>query len=92
MILHKRATALINPRKPNSKITRFSFPSKNMEYLSSGTPMIGYKLDGIPSEYYDYFYTIDDSSEKSLRNTIVKRSLFASRSIRRKGVCGASIY
>lgn len=72
VILQQRATALINPRKPNSKITRFSFPSKTMEYLSSGTPMIGYKLDGIPSEYYDYFYTIDDSSEKSLRNTIVK--------------------
>jgi len=68
--LQHEATALINPRKPDNEITRFSFPSKTMEYLSSGTPMIGYKLEGIPSEYYDYYFTVSDSSLETLKNVI----------------------
>ena len=68
--LQHESTLLINPRRPDSSITRFSFPSKTMEYMASGTPMIGYKLEGIPTEYYDNFYTIDGLDEDSLKNTI----------------------
>lgn len=70
VLLQSKATLLINPRRPDGEITRFSFPSKTMEYLASGTPMIGYRLEGIPAEYYNYYYTIDDLSEDSLINTI----------------------
>lgn len=66
LTLQKEATLLINPRRPDGDITRYSFPSKTMEYMSSRTPMIGYKLEGIPSEYYNYYYTIDDLSEEGL--------------------------
>lgn len=62
--LQKRVTLLINPRKPNKLITRYSFPSKTMEYLASGTPMVGYRLPGIPNEYYNYMYTFDDFSNE----------------------------
>ena len=68
--LQREATLLINPRKPNCIITKYSFPSKTMEYLSSGTPMIGYKLEGIPNEYYNYYYTIEDLSDETLVRTI----------------------
>ena len=68
--IQKKSTVLINPRKPNGQITRYSFPSKTIEYLSSGTPMIGYKLEGIPEEYYKHYYTIDDIEESCLIRTI----------------------
>lgn len=68
--LQKSCTALINPRKPNGAITKYSFPSKTIEYLSSGTPMIGYKLEGIPDDYYNYYFTIDDLSIESLTQKI----------------------
>ena len=68
--LQHNATLLINPRKPNGGITKYSFPSKTMEYLSSGTPMLGYKLEGIPEEYYNYYYTVDDLSDETLVKTI----------------------
>ena len=55
----KKASLLINPRK-NHEFTKYSFPSKVLEYMSSGTPMLGYKLDGIPKEYSDYYYVIED--------------------------------
>ena len=32
--------------------------------------MMGYKLEGIPNEYYDHYFTIDQLSEECLINTI----------------------
>lgn len=63
--LQKSSTVLINPRKNNEEYTKFSFPSKNIEYLSSGTPLIAYQLDGIPSEYLNYFYVVDETEDLS---------------------------
>ena len=71
--LQKTANVLINPRPNKEEYTKYSFPSKIMEYLSSGVPVISYKLDGIPDEYYDYMYTIEDLENKdSLYDTINK--------------------
>lgn len=64
--LQKKSTLLINPRQPNGSITKYSFPSKTMEYMSSGTPMIGYHLEGIPEEYYEYMYTPDNLTVEGL--------------------------
>ena len=68
--LQRSATLLVNPRKPNNEITKYSFPSKTMEYLASGTPMLGYKLEGIPEEYYEHYYTIDELDINSLTERI----------------------
>lgn len=58
------ATLLINPRPANQEFTKYSFPSKNMEYMVSGTPILTTKLQGMPKEYYDYVYILDsDTSE-----------------------------
>lgn len=62
MGLQRNATALINPRNNLSDFTKYSFPSKILEYMSSGTPVLMYKLDGIPVEYFDFCYLIDDFS------------------------------
>lgn len=68
--LQRESSVLINPRKPNNSITRYSFPSKTMEYLVSGTPMMGYRLDGIPEEYYEHIYSIEGNSLDYLANRI----------------------
>ena len=78
--LQGEATLLINPRKPDEGITRYSFPSKTMEYLSSGTPMIGYKLEGIPMEYYEYMYTTDDLSIPGL-SVLINSKLILPQSV-----------
>lgn len=54
----KESEILINPRNDKNDFTKYSFPSKVIEYLSSGTAMIGYKLSGMPDEYTEYFYQI----------------------------------
>ena len=70
---HQREAALlINPRK-NQEMAKYSFPSKTLEYMLSGTPMLGYKLSGIPEEYYDNMFVIQDSEngmEEALRKAM----------------------
>lgn len=65
----RKAALLINPRK-NQIFTKYSFPSKILEYMSSGTPVLAYHLDGFPAEYSGYFYPIkeeENGMEKALR-------------------------
>ena len=50
----KKATVLINPRRAKDAFTKYSFPSKTLEYMMSGTPIIMHKLEGIPCEYDNY--------------------------------------
>lgn len=69
--LQRKATLLINPRDDIEEFTKYSFPSKTIEYLSSGTPTILYKLKGIPEEYYNYCYTCDSEGDEGLKNTII---------------------
>ena len=68
--LEKRAMILINPRNSFNDFTKYSFPSKTMEYLLSGTPVIMYKLKGIPDEYDEYIYYIDESDREGLKNIL----------------------
>lgn len=69
--LQSRAAVLVNPRQNVEEYTKYSFPSKTMEYLLSGIPVIAYKLDGIPDEYDRYFYYVKDNTPKSLAKAIV---------------------
>lgn len=56
----KKATLLVNPRPAEGEWTAYSFPSKNMEYMASGTPLVAYNLPCIPEPYRRYFFAIDD--------------------------------
>ena len=64
------ATLLVNVRDSGEQYTRYSFPSKTMEYMSSGTPLLTTRLSGIPDEYFDYVYALDDESEEGLKKTL----------------------
>jgi len=57
---------LINPRFTNELYTKYSFPSKNMEYMLSGTPLLTTKLPGMPKEYDEYVYLIDEENEEGI--------------------------
>lgn len=59
----KKATILINPRPDIDRWTSYSFPSKNIEYMSSGTPLVAFKLPGIPDEYDPYYFHIEGYDE-----------------------------
>ncbi|HFU3843577.1 glycosyltransferase [Streptococcus iners] len=83
--LQSKSDLLINPRKNDQEFTKYSFPSKIMEYLSSGTPMLGYKLSGIPDEYYDYMYLIENFND-SLVESLLAISKLEKKEIEKMGI------
>lgn len=52
------ADVLVNPRPNNEEYTKYSFPSKNIDYLMTGKPVVAYMLDGMPEKYRDFLYEI----------------------------------
>ncbi len=52
--LQLQADLLINPRTRAGVFTRYSFPSKTLEYMRSGKPVLCFRLEGIPKEYDGY--------------------------------------
>ena len=68
--LQSRATALINPRSPAGLYTRYSFPSKTLEYLRSGRPTLCYALEGIPEEYGQYLVYIQAPGADGIRQAV----------------------
>ena len=64
------ATLLLNPRPAVEEFTKYSFPSKTMEYFASGKPVLMYKLPGVPNEYYNYCYCFDDCNPYNMATKI----------------------
>ncbi len=65
------ADVLVNPRPNNEEYTKYSFPSKNIEYLMTGKPVVAYMLDGMPKLYDDYLYVIPNEM-RSFEITLLK--------------------
>src|SRR5262249_48603107 len=61
------ASFLINARPSVEWFTRFSFPSKLLPYMASGTPVISTRLPGIPADYWRHLVALDDESAGGLR-------------------------
>ena len=62
----RTATLLINPRPTNEEYVKYSFPSKTMEYMSTGTPVMTTVLPGMPKEYHDYVYLLPDETPQGI--------------------------
>lgn len=73
--LQREASLLINPRDNESTFTKYSFPSKIIEYMSSGVPVMMYALDGIPAEYYRFCYLVPPGAD-GLRDMLAKVASF----------------
>ncbi len=70
--MQKKATLLVNPRLSFHVFTLYSFPSKLLEYLASGTPTITYRMKGIPDDYYEYCIVPESESICDLAKSINK--------------------
>lgn len=66
----RKATLLINPRPTDEEYTKYSFPSKNLEYMASGTPVLTTVLPGMPKEYHPYVFLIEEETVDALADTL----------------------
>lgn len=53
-----QASVLVNPRPNDGDYTKYSFPSKNIEYLMTGKPVVAYMLDGMPEIYSEFIFPV----------------------------------
>ncbi len=77
----KKAALLVNPRPSDPEYTKYSFPSKNMEYMASATPVLTTVLPGMPKEYLDYVFTIKNETAEGIAEAL-KEVLSLSKEIR----------
>jgi len=68
--LQAEATILVNPRTNDEEFAKYSFPSKILEYMSVGRPVVAYELDGMPKEYRDYVFYVPAAGTSVLAETI----------------------
>ena len=71
----QKVSLLVNPRPRAPEYTKYSFPSKNMEYMVSGTPTLTTKLPGMPEEYYPYIDLLEDESPDGIAEKL--REIFS---------------
>lgn len=68
----KKATLLVNPRPTDQEFVQYSFPSKQMEYMASGTPVLTTHIPSMPDEYLDYVLVIKDESIDGMTRSIIE--------------------
>lgn len=68
--LQKKATLLVNPRHSSESYTKYSFPSKTMEFMASGTPTLMSPLLSLPADYKKNVYLFDDESVSGMARTM----------------------
>lgn len=64
--LSRNASFLVNARIPGDAYLRYSFPSKLLEYMATGVPVISSRLPGIPEDYYSHLLVLDDVTVEGL--------------------------
>lgn len=68
VLIHEyKATLLVNPRSTEEEFSKYSFPSKNMEYMVSGTPLLTTKLSSMPPEYSGYVYLFEGETIEDMK-------------------------
>ena len=83
--LQEQATLLVNPRNSTGEFTKYSFPSKVIEYFSSGTPTIMHRLSGVPKEYFDYCLVPCSEDANGLRLAILSAEKMGAERLERLG-------
>ena len=86
--LQGKAHVMINPRRPDGAFTRYSFPSKTMEYLASGRPVLMHWLPGLPEEYRPYLVTTETGDEQGLEAAMRRMAALPSDELRLIGAKG----
>ncbi len=76
-----KASLLVNPRPTNEDYVKYSFPSKNMEYMASGTPVITTHLPGMPDEYLPYVFLFEDETVSGMINMLQKILLLSNEEL-----------
>ena len=64
LTIQKQVDLLVCPRCADDYTTKYTFPSKLLEYICAGVPVLSNRLSGIPDEYEKYInYSKSEDAE-----------------------------
>lgn len=66
----KEASILVNMRLPSEPASAYCFPSKLFEYMATGVPVLSFRIEGIPVEYYEYLFLIEDENVEAVKQSM----------------------
>lgn len=70
LIALKKAHLLIVNKPTDDDYSNYSFSSKILEYMISGTPILTTKVKGMPEEYYPFFFFIENETVNGIADSI----------------------
>ena len=79
------AALLVNPRPTDEEYVKYSFPSKTMEYMSTGTPVLTTVLPGMPKEYHPYVYLLEEETADGIAKKLQQVLAQSDEALFRKG-------
>ena len=68
--IQRNVDLLINPRPSDEVFTSYSFPSKTLSYMLTGTPVLSTRIPGIPDDYSDYILWFDTETVEGMAERI----------------------
>lgn len=86
--LQQQAHVLVNPRPPNDEYTKYSFPSKTIEYLAAARPIVMHQLPGMPLDYLPYIITPDTADVAGLLAALKRAAGMSIESLQELGERG----
>lgn len=86
LVALKKAHLLVVNKPTADDYSNYSFSSKILEYMASGTPLLTTKVGGMPEEYCDYFYFFDEESTEGIKSSFEKIVNFSDKQLRDKGI------
>lgn len=86
--IQSNSACLILSRDPRETYTRYSFPSKLLEYMVSGVPVLTTRLSGIPDEYHDFLNVIEDPSIEGICAAVTTFCASDQEILSQKAACG----
>ena len=82
----QQAALLVNPRPTNEEFVKYSFPSKTMEYMSTGTPVLMAKLPCLPPEYLPHLYLFQDETPEGIAQALRQTLALDDETLFQKGM------
>lgn len=82
----KKAHLLVVNKPTSDDYSNYSFSSKILEYMASGTPLLTTKVGGMPEEYWKYCYFIVDETCDGIAQAIKSVMEKTTEELRNMGV------
>lgn len=85
-----KAHILVNPRPTGADFVKYSFPSKIIEYMASGTPVLTTRIPSMPRDYYPFVYFFDIETKEGFFNSLTSILGLSDEELHNKGMAAKS--